>query len=67
MYRPLGESDYRSYLLRIWREEERWFFSLEAVSGDRRRRGFLSLEALTTFLEEQMQLGDDATNERISE
>lgn len=67
MYRPLEKSDYRSYLLRIWREEERWFFSLESVSGDRRRRGFPSLDALTTFLEEQMQRENKSTNERINE
>lgn len=47
------QSDYRSYLLRLWRadgdKEPVWRASLEdAVSGE--RRGFASVEALAAFL-----------------
>ncbi len=46
--------EYRAYLLRCWREEGKWFLSLEEVSGERRRYGFSSLEAMIAFLQEEM-------------
>lgn len=52
---------YRAYLLRIWREargshlpEGVWRFSLEDVSGGK-RRGFPTLEALVDYLKLQME------------
>ena len=47
--------DYRSYLLRLWREDggqQPWRASLEsAITGE--RRGFASLDALFRFLRQQ--------------
>jgi hypothetical protein len=47
----------RAYLLRCWQEEDGgtdqeplWRFSVEDVFGERRRQGFVSLEALIEFL-----------------
>jgi hypothetical protein len=51
------ESQQRAYLLRCWWERGAtairkpvWRFSLEEVFGERRRRGFRSLEALVAFV-----------------
>jgi hypothetical protein len=50
--RPEEQSDYQSYLLRLWRVnegEEGWQASLESPhSGE--RRGFADLEAMFDFL-----------------
>ncbi|MFQ5854308.1 MAG: hypothetical protein ACE5LU_01495 [Anaerolineae bacterium] len=55
-----AQSD-RAYLLRCWHEGEAapgeapaWRFSLEEVAGERRRRGFVSLEALVAFLRAEL-------------
>jgi hypothetical protein len=55
----------RAYLLRCWRErrgaaawEFLWRFSLEEVFGERRRRGFHSLEALIAFIRGELQEAD---------
>ena len=47
----------RAYLLRCWQEEDAgtdqeplWRFSVEDVFGERRRQGFVGLEALIEFL-----------------
>ncbi len=56
----------RAYLLRCWQEgeaapgkEPRWRFSLEDVLHERRRKGFDSLEALITFLRDELTGGAD--------
>jgi hypothetical protein len=50
--RPGGQSDYQSYLLRLWRVdegEEGWQASLENThTGE--RRGFSGLEAMLDYL-----------------
>jgi hypothetical protein len=56
-YRP-RQGSYRSYLLRMWREGERWFFILEPVVCEGPRQSFPTLRALTTFLEERMKDAD---------
>jgi len=59
-----AEEDYRSYLLRLWREEQApgaWRASLESViTGE--RRGFASLDALFDFLRDQ--IADTAGNQK---
>lgn len=57
-----GERLTRAYLLRCWRErrgmatwESLWRFSVEEVFGERRRRGFHSLEALVAFIRGELQ------------
>jgi hypothetical protein len=49
------ESQYQSYLLRVWRdsEEKIWRVMLEHV-GTHERHGFADLESLCAFLREQM-------------
>ena len=49
------ESQYQSYLLRLWRvgTEKAWRVMLEHV-GTHERRGFIDLEDLCAFLCEQM-------------
>ncbi|MCP4540545.1 MAG: hypothetical protein GY832_25695 [Chloroflexi bacterium] len=49
------ESQYQSYLLRLWcaGEEKNWRVMLEHV-GTHERHGFADLEGLCTFLQEQM-------------
>ncbi|HBY92381.1 MAG TPA: hypothetical protein DEP84_00215 [Chloroflexi bacterium] len=57
-----GKADLsRAYLLRCWREghsaeegEAAWRFSLEEVGEERRRRGFMTLEALLAFLRSEL-------------
>jgi hypothetical protein len=51
----------RAYLVRRWQEggpapggEPQWRFSVEEVLGERRKRGFDSLEALMAFLREEL-------------
>lgn len=51
----------RAYLLRCWQEgcsaedgEAVWRFSLEEVGGERRRLGFMTLEALLAFLRAEL-------------
>ncbi len=50
------QSDYQSYLLRLWRAnegEEAWSVSLESArTGE--RRGFADLEAMLDFLRQRM-------------
>jgi len=57
-----AEEDYRSYLLRLWREgqtADAWRASLQSViTGE--RRGFASLDALLDFLRDQIA---DAQNQ----
>ena len=55
----------RAYLLRCWREKRAeiaegsvWRFSVEEVFGERRRRGFPSLEALFAFIRGEVQEAD---------
>lgn len=50
------ESQYQSYLLRLWRagEEKAWRVMLEHIST-RDRHGFADLEGLCVFLREQMK------------
>jgi rRNA maturation protein Nop10 len=55
---------YRAYLLRCWQEgdvatdkELPWRFSVEDVFGERRRQGFVSLEALVAFLKVELKGG----------
>jgi hypothetical protein len=43
----------RAYLLRCWRADGGWHYSLEPVGAAPRRRGFGSLEALVAFLCEE--------------
>jgi len=52
---------YRAYLLRCWPEggigtdqEPLWRFSVEDVFGERRWRGFGSLDALVVFLRAEL-------------
>jgi len=49
------ESEYQSYLLRLWRtgEEKAWRVMLEHV-GTHERHGFTDLEGLYAFLQKQM-------------
>jgi hypothetical protein len=60
--KPWAAQSYRAYLLRCWHEGEAapgeapaWRFSLEEVAGERRRRGFVSLEALVVFLRTELR------------
>jgi hypothetical protein len=55
----------RAYLLRCWRERRAmaagrpvWRFSVEGVFGERRRRGFRSLETLVAFIRGELQKAD---------
>jgi hypothetical protein len=50
-----SESEYQSYLLRLWRagEEKAWRLMLEHV-GTHERHGFADLEGLCAFLQKQM-------------
>jgi hypothetical protein len=57
---PVERSRYQSYLLRFWYEEGgegRWLFSLEPATGEGRRQGFASLEAVVDFIEERIAEG----------
>jgi hypothetical protein len=49
------ESQYQSYLLRLWRagEEKAWRVMLEHI-GTHERHGFADLEGLCAFLQKQM-------------
>jgi len=53
------ERQQRAYLLRCWWERTSlgplWRFSVEEVSGERRRRGFRSLEALVAFIRGELR------------
>ena len=53
------ERQQRAYLLRCWWERTTlgplWRFSVEEVSGERRRRGFRSLEALVAFIRGELR------------
>ena len=53
MQRP--DASYQSYLLRLWRagKDKPWRVMLEHV-GSHQRRGFIDLESLCAFLQEQM-------------
>ncbi len=44
-----GKSNYCAYLLRCWRESDKWRYSLELV-GNGRRHGFASVKELTAYL-----------------
>ncbi len=65
-------NDYRAYLLRLWREHgldsaqaSVWRYSLEDPLTHQ-RRGFDSLEALTTFLQNQItSMPESAEREAI--
>lgn len=54
----------RAYLLRCWRERRAtagksvWRFSAEEVFGERRRRGFHSLETLVAFIRGELRKAD---------
>ena len=59
------ERQQRAYLLRCWWERRAtialgrvWRFSLEEVFGERRRRGFHSLEALVAFVRGELREAD---------
>jgi hypothetical protein len=62
---PFRPASYHAFLLRFWQESREcpdlppvWRFSLEAT-GSGRRHGFASLEALTMFLQQEIdQEGD---------
>jgi hypothetical protein len=52
---------YRAYLLRCWQEGDGgayegrlWRFAVEEISGERRRRGFGSFQALVAFLKGEL-------------
>ena len=55
----------RAYLLRCWRERRAaagksvWRFSVEEVFGERRRRGFHSLEALVASIQGELREADE--------
>ncbi len=61
------ESQYKSYLLRLWRDGEgkAWRVMLEHISTHE-RHGFADMEGLCTFLREQMndqgKIGEKADN-----
>lgn len=64
------ERPQRAYLLRCWRErgatadrEPLWRFSVEEVFGERRRRGFHSLEALIVFIRGELREADSDSDE----
>jgi hypothetical protein len=64
------EPPQRAYLLRCCRERRGraawgslWRFSLEEVLGDRRRRGFHSLEALVTFIRGELREAEAGPDE----
>ena len=61
---PYKRKGYRAYLLRCWQEGERWFFSLEEVSGERRRHGFPDLKALVAFLRREVIAKEEASPEQ---
>jgi hypothetical protein len=59
---PRKQSDYHSYLLRMWRaqsEEEVWQASLESAHAPG-RQGFADLESLFSFLRRQTSRRRDA-------
>ena len=59
---PRKQSDYQSYLLRMWRaqsEEEVWQASLESAHAPG-RQGFADLESLFSFLRRQTSRRRDA-------
>ncbi|MGD9029328.1 MAG: hypothetical protein PVG25_05910 [Anaerolineae bacterium] len=62
----------RAYLLRCWREAAlehseaaRWRFSVEEVLDKRERHGFDSLEALITFLRDELAGGKSDPRSRL--
>jgi hypothetical protein len=63
------QSDYQSYLLRLWRVdegEEGWSLSLESAhTGE--RRGFADLEAMLDFLRQRIAPRPSACAEREGE
>ena len=63
---PDEESDYASYLLRLWRAEEGgrrvWRASLERVHGGE-QRSFASLQALIAYLEARFAPGCEGEDE----
>ncbi|MBI3913369.1 MAG: hypothetical protein HY327_04180 [Chloroflexi bacterium] len=52
---PITTNDYRSFLLRLWREgkEDGWRAMLKNISTGE-QRGFADLQALVAFLQDQM-------------
>ena len=57
---PFRPANYHAFLLRFWQESRErpdlppvWRFSLEAP-GSGRRRGFADLQALTEFLQQEL-------------
>ena len=61
------QSDYQSYLLRLWRVsegEEDWCVSLESArTGE--RRGFADLEAMLDFLRQRTALQPSAYRQEV--
>ncbi len=50
-------SRYRAYVLRVWQDDhsQGWRFSLEEIGRSRPRHGFRSLDALTAFIETELE------------
>ncbi|MCP4419277.1 MAG: hypothetical protein GY805_21900 [Chloroflexi bacterium] len=51
--------DYRAFLMRCWREGNRWRFTVESIGQDRKQHGFISLEMMITFLREHLASEDE--------
>ncbi len=51
-----GGQRYRAFLLRCWQEEDNaWRFSVDEIGRRAPRRGYTDLEAIVTFLEEELR------------
>lgn len=50
-------SRYRAYILRVWQDDtsQGWRFSLEEIGRSLPRRGFRSLDAMTAFIEAELE------------
>lgn len=50
-------SRYRAFVLRLWQDDSNqgWRFSLEEIGRSLPRRGFRSLEAMTAFIEAELE------------
>ncbi len=69
-HKPVGETLYRSYMLRLWAVQQpdgkSWYASLQDPhTGE--RIGFAYLEELFAFLMDQTTGSDSRTNQRTEE
>ncbi len=59
-------SRYRAFILRVWQDDthQGWRISLEEIGRSLPRRGFRSLEAMTAFIEAELEKSLHAPREQ---